>query len=381
VPAGDKTNSLLSKNINYFHELFTKRNLLALAILKKQIESMEGNAKDFLWLAFSGSLKWASRQSHLRGEIVEGWALHAYWIYAESLEINVWNTFERRCQAIARGKRYSNQNIESCKFTEKFAELDSGRANCMIMTRSSANLPLPDASVDAIITDPPYGGNVNYGELSDYWLVWHNNGQLAIKKEEVIINNSQEKNFEDYENLLSSVFKECYRVLKTDRYLVSTFNSRDLRIVASFVLAASRAGFILHPEGLIYQDPIRAYNTTFHAMQIGAFVGDFIFTFVKQKLPVETLQSQHDFEKLKKDIKNLMNHHVEKGITEPQVREKAYRTLIPFLARYSVTDIDTCRAAVDIFEIEMRRHEGHFKTLRKKITDQRKKSYLSRKQK
>ena len=33
-------------------------------------------------------------------------------------------------------------------------------------------MPLPDASVDAIVTDPPYYDNVMYAECSDYFYVW-----------------------------------------------------------------------------------------------------------------------------------------------------------------------------------------------------------------
>ena len=214
IPPGDKTGSLLSQNVNYFHELFTKRNLLALAILRKEIDSMKNAEGDFLRFVFSSSLKWASRQSHLRGEIVEGWALHAYWIYPKSLEINVWNTFERRWQAVARGKRYSNRTIEACRFAESFDDLSRGRATCLILTGSSTDLPLPSESVDTIVTDPPYGANVNYGELSDYWTIWFRDGKLIDKKDEVIVNRTQAKKVEDYESLLHSVFKECYRVLK-----------------------------------------------------------------------------------------------------------------------------------------------------------------------
>ena len=263
IPPGDKTSSLLSHNVNHFYELFTKRNLLALAILRKEIDSMENADGDFLRFVFSSSLKWASRQSHLRGEIVEGWALHAYWIYPKSLEINVWNTFERRWQAVARGKRYSNRTIEACKFAESFDDLSRGRATCLILTGSSTHLPLPTESVDTIVTDPPYGANVNYGELSDYWTIWFRDGKLIDKKDEIIVNRTQAKKVEDYESLLHSVFKECYRVLKSGRCLVSTFNSRDLRIVASFVVAASKAGFVLHPDGLLYQKPITSLHDHF----------------------------------------------------------------------------------------------------------------------
>jgi len=380
IPLGDKTRSLLTQNVHHFQELFTKRNLLALAILRKEIDSMKDDEGDFLKFVFSSSLKWASRQSHLRGEIVEGWALHAYWIYSKSLEINVWNTFERRSRAIARGKRYSNQTIESCKFAESFDDLRRSSATCLILTGSSTALPLPSQSVDTIITDPPYGANVNYGELSDYWTIWFRDGKLIDKKEEIIVNRTQAKKEEDYQRLLHSVFKECYRVLKDGRCLVSTFNSRDLRIVASFVIAASKAGFVLHPDGLLYQNPIRAYTTTFHAMQIGAFVGDFVFTFVKIRQDTPGVPAREELSGINQYVEGLVNEEVIGGIAEPQVREKAYRALIPFLAKYA-SDIDACKSAVDFFEGEMRRQDAHFKNVRIKITSERKRRFLSRKRK
>ena len=43
----------------------------------------------------------------------------------------------------------------------------------MILTQSSSELPIGDESVDVVITDPPYGSNVQYGELSSFWNVWY----------------------------------------------------------------------------------------------------------------------------------------------------------------------------------------------------------------
>jgi hypothetical protein len=139
IPHGDKTNSVLSKRINAFHELFTRRNLLALSILLRQIERIRDNqTREFLRFAFSSSLKWASRQSHLRGKIVEGWAMHAYWIYPKSLEINVWNTFERRTRAVLRGKEYSNEQIrEFHAAARNFKDLLNGDASCLILNKSA----------------------------------------------------------------------------------------------------------------------------------------------------------------------------------------------------------------------------------------------------
>ena len=379
IPNGDKTNSLLSKNINFFHELFTKRNALALSILRAEISRVEDmECRDFLKFAFSSSLKWASRQSHLRGEIVEGWAMHAYWVYPKSLEINVWNTFRRRAQAILRGKKYSNQNLgKFCIFARDFNELAKRDATCLLLNQSSTELPFPENSVDSIITDPPYGGNVNYAELSDYWNIWLSEGKIIDKDSEVIINKTQGKGVEEYELLLSAVLKECYRVLKPDRCLVSTFNSRDIQVVASFITGASKAGFTLHPDGLLYQNPIRPYTTTFHAMQIGAFVGDFVFTFVKEKTP-QPHNSGLSVVELKQLLATSVEDAVAGEITEPQLRERAYRSLIPFLASKARVDPLACKQAVDSFETKMKEHEQDFRKIRMKMTEKRRRKFKQR---
>jgi DNA-directed RNA polymerase subunit M/transcription elongation factor TFIIS/16S rRNA G966 N2-methylase RsmD len=380
IPNGDKTDSLLSRGINSFNELFTPRNLLALSELRAAVDQVKDKqAREFLRLAFSSSLKWASRQSHLRGSIVEGWAMHAYWIYPKSLEINVWNTFKRRTSAILRGKEYSNQNLGmDVKFSRNFREFSNVYATCLLLTASSSAISIPDNSIDAIVTDPPYGGNVNYAELSDYWHVWLNDGETIQKNDEVIINKTQGKGRKEYEELLSSVLVESYRVLKPDKYLVSTFNSKDVRIVASFVQAASKANFTLQSDGFTFQNPIRPYNTTFHAMQVGAFVGDFIFAFKKTNPAMTRPKNSIKLDDLKDSLRTLISESVKGQLTEPQLREKSYGLLIPFLATTACSDLRACQEATSFFESEMREHESHFRQLRKRIVRNRKRTFRTR---
>ena len=373
IPEGVKTDYLLARKLVTFNQLFTKRNLLALSILRKEISKFARTpAKDLLSFAFSSSLKWASRQSHLRGTIVEGWAMHAYWIYSKSLELNVWNIFKRRFSAVHRGKSYSNDHIgNSSKFARDFNELVDGDATCLVLTRNGADLPIPDNAVDTVITDPPYGGNVNYAELSDFWYVWMNDGKLIEKKDEVIINRSQGKSLADYERLLKGVFDECYRVLKVDGNFVSTFNSKDFRVVASFITAAVRSGFILPPNGVQYQAPIRPYMTTFHAMQIGAFVGDFVFTFKKSLAKPSVMVEAVQLQSLKNALALLVDQNAKNGRSEPMIREQAYGILIPFLAKYALTREEACSEAADFFEKQIRLRESHFKSTRERLTKAR----------
>jgi len=338
IPSGDKTDSLLQKGYDYFWQLFTKRSLIALSVLNKEIQKIEDSRIErFLLFALSGTLKWASKQSHLRGKVVEGWAMHAYWIYPRSLEINVWETFTKRCKAIIRGKEYIRCLNSYYRKASKFHDLKKN-ANAIILNRSSDNLPIPDNSIDAVITDPPYGGNVNYGELADYWLVWLNGicPSIMDKTNEAVINTTQGKGLREYEEILYNVFKECHRVLKDGNPFVATFNSKDLVIISSFIKAVVRAGFQLMENGLLYQPPIKAYVTTVHAKEVGAFTGDFIFTFYKE--------SKHKkFVKVGRNhcrglIDDIVNNYTKKAKTEIQLRKWVYKEIIPLMAEWVKSD-------------------------------------------
>ena len=48
----------------------------------------------------------------------------------------------------------------------------AGRATSIIRCTSSTDVDLPPASLDAVFTDPPYFGNVQYAELMDFCFVW-----------------------------------------------------------------------------------------------------------------------------------------------------------------------------------------------------------------
>jgi len=362
IPEGEKTNSIIAKGYRFFYQLFTKRNLLALSILHKHISSVEDeDIRDFLRFALSASLKWASKQSHLRGDIVEGWAMHAYWIYPRWLEINVWRTFEKRCMAIERGKAHT-KGIDF-KPAERYEDFKRG-ANVMLLTGSADHLPLPDSSVDCIITDPPYGGNVNYGELGDYWLVWLED-LCMDKSKEIVINKVQGKGLEDYESLLRSAFRECRRVLKPEGYMIVTFNSKNLDIIAAFIKAVVGAGFKLMEDGVIYQPPVRLYTTTFHAKEVGAFTGDFIFTFQRDTFQ----QAGPRLRKLtKREVEEVVNRILKESSTEVQARKSIYMALIPRIAESAISMDSELFSLVRLTEQKIRNYDFpklHFEEARK----------------
>jgi hypothetical protein len=111
-------------------------------------------------------------------------------------------------------------------------------------------------------------------------------------------------------------------------------------------------------------------------MAIGAFVGDFVFTFVKESVtPQMGSPARQQLQELKNYITNLIDDSVRGERSELQVRERAYKALIPFLSASCVTDLGSCREAVDFFENQMKKHDEHFSQLRKRVTEKRIKAF------
>jgi DNA modification methylase len=82
----------------------------------------------------------------------------------------------------------------------------------LLLNQSSLNLSeIPTNSVDYVFTDPPYGGSVQYFELSTLWCAWLNRNKKSFNLDyngEITINENQGKYFEFYHNMLKKSFEE-----------------------------------------------------------------------------------------------------------------------------------------------------------------------------
>ena len=82
--------------------------------------------------------------------------------------MNVVLAFIRQKQGIVRGKEYSYKFINGYyQSVDNFKSLEKDKT-VFIVNKSSHSLQIPDQVVDVIVTDPPFGGNVQYAELSDF---------------------------------------------------------------------------------------------------------------------------------------------------------------------------------------------------------------------
>lgn len=351
-----KPNNLICER---FSDFFSRRNLLALARLLRRISSIEDQKmRYFLQHVFTSVVGWTNR---MVTDERHGWALHAYWLPDIYCENNVWNMLKRRSNWAVRGKRYSQKEIGDY-YVEAHSAADIlwGNATCWLLTQSSTNLPLPDKSVDAVITDPPYGGNVQYSELSNFWAVWLPETlgveNLIDSPEEAVMKRYKEGEAERFEQLLGQVFSECCRVLKDDGWLVITFNNRDTGVWFSMLRAARQAGFHLTHDGLTYQASVADYARTLHQLKDGAIKGDFILSFrkVRQDRSAAGQVSWLRHENVETFVIEWVSEMLRKG---PATFSQIYQEVIPTLVSNNILDrkvggLDLERVLFDNFALE-----------------------------
>jgi len=273
--------------------LFTPRNLRALAALFSAIGNVpDSRAAWFLKMAFSSMVHLAAKLAPARDArpFASFWAQHSFWVPPEGyMEMNVWHLFDsayRGRQGLRKAKAESNKQLGSPKDATSLAHLAKGSGDYLLLCEPAllALKKLPADSVDYVFTDPPYGGSIQFGELSYLWVSWlhpelsEESYLQYLADHEVTINDNQGKDFDLYYNLLYATFQEVYRVLKPGRYMTVTFHNPKTRIRNATIRAAMFSGFDY--QKIIYQPPaITSYKSLLQPF--GSADGDFFFRFRK----------------------------------------------------------------------------------------------------
>lgn len=313
---------LLARGIKEYKDFFTKRNYALNVFIFNELlnaNRSDNELNDYLYFLFSSTLRYSNNMTRVtdnwEGGKPTSFDKHAFWLPNQYIETNIIHLFEKRAETIIKGCHHSKSSLPNNTLcANSFKELQT-EGNYLVLNQSSSIVPFPDSSIDVIITDPPYGSNVQYAELSVIWNAWFkiykNLGSYIYNDDEAIINRKLKneegaKNESDYEMTLYNVFKECYRLLKNNGYLVFTFNNKNVNVWIAMLSAVAKAGFILPENGIVYQDFIQSYKNTSHLKYAGNIHGDFIYSFQKCKISEMTAISNKKVE---------LNELIEKTIT------------------------------------------------------------------
>lgn len=306
---------LAKKGILYFQDFFTKRNLMILLLLKHKIDSYEdklGVEKyELVRIMFSNILKDCNIMSFTnagwQGGAPTTWSKHAYWVPNQFCEVSIIPAFDKSVSRVMASVKYNNGIEYNPIRANSINDLLSNKANVLLYNAPVGYTDIPENSVDAVITDPPYGSNVQYLELSHFWYPWNQDlyERYPIFELEAVANRKKgfngAKTQYDYESNLYEVFRSVYRVLKPERYLTLTFNNKDICSWLALLFSIFKSGFTF--DSMYFQDGVKNYRQTAHTKAKGSPYGDFIYTFKKVEVaPVKTYVSEGEFIK---DIDNI----------------------------------------------------------------------------
>jgi len=287
LSAGYNTDQALNYGFTHWHHFFNARQLLCLGTLAQRIRLIpDENLRNAFACLFSGCLEFnnlfASYKGEGTGAVRHMFAHHILKPERMPIEANLWGTprssgaFSTLFQSrLMRALEYQNDPFElrvawrgETKTTEKVHGVNRpigeavaascrafqhGRRLCLLCGDSSRT-DIPDKSVDAVITDPPFFDNVHYSQLADFFYAWHpyllngrhHNGHLTTRSCREV----QQTDAAVFSLRLGDVWRECRRILRDDGLLVFTYHHSRAEGWSSLLSSLFMGGFYItaaHP--------------------------------------------------------------------------------------------------------------------------------------
>lgn len=281
---GSRVNDPGLYGTNRWVDFFSDRQLLAhglgVEIFRRMAEDdrsqgrmtpIRSAAYVYLSLALSKLVDWNSKQCTWeisKQAMAHTFAMHGYpirWSYAEMSLLVDGMGYDWALDATAKAMRELVVMVGG-----KPAALDMFAAqlptpDVRVINGSGSNIAsIDDASVDAVVVDPPYGANVMYSELADFFYVWLKRTagvivpelftrSLTDKDAEAVANKAlffgqtgaEALATENYLEKMASIFRECRRVLKADGLMTVMFTHKDTGAWDALAMSLMDAGFVI----------------------------------------------------------------------------------------------------------------------------------------
>lgn len=130
---------------------------------------------------------------------------------------------------------------------------------------TALSIPLRDASVSAVVTDPPYDAMIYYSDSSDYFYCWIKRALNSVfpeltlspdprglqgKSEEIIVwghraGPDEHRNRAHYDSHITRAFEEMCRVARADGIVTIVFGHGEPEVWQRFLDAISKAGLVM----------------------------------------------------------------------------------------------------------------------------------------
>jgi putative DNA methylase len=276
---GNNTNQALNWNFTHWRQFFNARQLYSLSLIATAIRELTGHSaeREAMCALFSGVLEFNNLFTSFKGEgtgaVRHMFSHHILKPERTPLEAHPWGTpyssgsFSTMLKTrIFRARDYKENPADLVVHAGQVqrvtglsqpltADIDSdwssfanGSAkSAYIASRNAASTDLPDASVDLVVTDPPYMDNVHYAELADFFHSWLRamhpfNGYPT---EESTRRDGEVQNADptEFGKAIEAVWSECHRVLKPGGLLAFTFHQARISGWVQVIDSLHSAGF------------------------------------------------------------------------------------------------------------------------------------------
>jgi putative DNA methylase len=261
IPIGPKSSDLRKHGVHFYWELFTGRQLLYIKTSAELLRGMAPELRDVLGMLVSTSLDFNSLLCGYKGAGVRRpgavrhvFAHHAYSIPYIALENNPITTeassgsllrlFRDRIWRGANWARNPREvrlngskpetvpipgETDSGNLCTTYDELSETAKGMLPIQGDSRQMPLPDAAVDFVVTDPPYFDNVQYTDLSRFFRVWLNyllprRAKWGYSPGLSAVAGDNRTTGDGYTEMMAGIWRECRRVLRSEGRLIFTFH-------------------------------------------------------------------------------------------------------------------------------------------------------------
>ena len=260
VPPGDKTKEPLNVGITAWADMFSPRQLLAMGVLVEELrrlrpeiiakEGEEAGEAIVHLLAFALD-KFANYSNMLASWNAPRQVVRSLF---DRHDFSFKATFAEMAACVAgSGLAWAIENVaEAWQKLAKLPRANGARPVCITHGDAANLLHLDDGSVTAVVVDPPYADNVQYGELADFFYVWLKRTQghrrpewfstylCNREEEEAVVNlarhrengalsaaEARERAHAFYERRMAEIFREAHRVLREDGVLTVMFTHKQ----------------------------------------------------------------------------------------------------------------------------------------------------------
>ena len=280
IPRGDETDRLHRWGYRHYHELFNPRQLLALELSARLIAANpDERRRQALATNLSDLLRYQNmlcRYDAMALKSLDIFSIHGFPVGLVQCESNVlgirngtgagvgsggWvNIIDKYRKAKAYGDAPFEVRHTGTRKTlvpiagEWIGEQRTGEPNRSIRLRcaSSTDLDLPAASLDAVFTDPPYFGNVQYAELMDFCYVWLRRlvgdtpegfGRPSTRSADELTGNvTADRDLTHFAEGLAAVYGHMARALKPGAPLAFTYHHNRIEAYHAVGVAILDAG-------------------------------------------------------------------------------------------------------------------------------------------